>query len=562
MATLLALAAALSALLGPTRGRALLLALLVGLVAQSSVFLGSYGPFAGSAIDWEANAGRGLLEVAFWLALLGAALWQRSPLQRAPGLVLVSALLVHVVGTASSLAGAADSPGDATPASFLEKVPRAGEASERDGLNLRERFTVYSRTSNVVVFVLDAVPSDFFAELLEDESFAERVPPGFTYFRNAVSMYPGTIFSLQSILTSRAIGNGMKRRRWEVRQMRQSVPTRLAARGYVASLLTNTPFHLTCDRATFGYACQSHAAFLPHLAASLTSEAADWDLEDDLRTVWNVTFFRLVPHLVKPWVYNGGSWRLPVVRPPGLEAGSDPEVWFRSQRDLALMHGLIREASTREMPPTFKLIHLFGAHHPSSLDRDCSWNGRKNTARSAKLGAVRARSIGVDAAGCSLSLVFELLAKLDALGVYDDSLVFVVADHGRPATPIDLRLAERPPIDPRWLPPDTPDLATAVPDLHQRVPLFLVKRPSARHPLAFSDVPVSLCDVPHSIFGELGLTAEFGCESIFEIADHRKTPRYYYKDRGDPRKGRRRHWFDRIAIETHSWFASSWQRAP
>ena len=64
------------------RGLALECALLLGLFVQSQFFLWEVGVFDGSAVDWSRHAGKGWLELGFWLLLLGTAWFRPEALGR------------------------------------------------------------------------------------------------------------------------------------------------------------------------------------------------------------------------------------------------------------------------------------------------------------------------------------------------------------------------------------------------------------------------------------------------------------------------------------------------
>ena len=57
------------------------------------------------------------------------------------------------------------------------------------------------------------------------------------------------------------------------------------------------------------------------------------------------------------------------------------------------------------------------------------------------------------------------------------------------------------------------------------VPVFLAKPLGDRHALRISDEPVSLCDVPRSVFDSLAMEHDFGCESVFSVQNPRQTLR-------------------------------------
>jgi hypothetical protein len=174
----------------------------------------------------------------------------------------------------------------------------------------------------------------------------------------------------------------------------------------------------------------------------------------------------------------------------------------------------------------------------------------------------------IETTHCIFSRVYEYLDKLDEIGVYDRSLIFVVADHGSWNIPIEMSAAA-PPIPANG---ETHDglrgSDTGSDPWHGRgVPVFLAKPLGDRHALRISDEPVSLCDVPRSVFDSLAMEHDFGCESVFSVQNPREALRIMYftylmsktkhtwiglapKEAGDI--------FEKLTIVGHSWLQESW----
>ena len=165
--------------------------------------------------------------------------------------------------------------------------------------------------------------------------------------------------------------------------------------------------------------------------------------------------------------------------------------------------------------------------------------------------ATRDRRTAVAASHCALGRAFAYLERLDRLGVYDDALVFIVGDHGRQHTPVDLGFAEPPivGIDARAAQPPA-----ALKHPSKGVPLLLVKRAGERGALRISDTPVSLCDLPQSIFGELALPSAFACESIFDVGSGRAQARLHFRGMDDYEAP-----FRTYRVDGHSWLSQSWK---
>ena len=167
-----------------------------------------------------------------------------------------------------------------------------------------------------------------------------------------------------------------------------------------------------------------------------------------------------------------------------------------------------------------------------------------------------------------LSRLYEYLDKLDEIGVYDQSLIFVVADHGHFRIPLEMSAAT-PPIPANG---ETSEVLrsrdTGSATWHGRgVPVFLVKPLGDRSALRISDKPVSLCDLPRSVFDLLAMEHDFGCESIFSVQDPRQTLRITHFNAIDdtdmrtwiglpPKEAGKE--YEKFTVVGHSWLRESW----
>jgi len=268
--------------------------------------------------------------------------------------------------------------------------------------------------------------------------------------------------------------------------------------------------------------------------------------------------FRLSPHVLKPRVYDAGDWRIPPIYParkdPALEAKEiNPRINSKLSQDFAAFDSLIHYATAGDVAPRFRFLHFFAAHSPWTVDRNCNYVSGNS-----------GRALAIGNAQCVLSRVYAYLQRLDEIGVYDRSLIFIVSDHGsRLHIPIEPLLAD-PPLPGAAEPP--PSNAYDGPKWWYRgVPLFLVKPIGERGSLRLSDLPVSLCDVPRSIFDALDMEGDFGCESIFsaEIAHRPWRMHYHHKSIRQRRNGPPEQlWsfrFEKFAVVGHSWLRESWR---
>jgi hypothetical protein len=254
---------------------------------------------------------------------------------------------------------------------------------------------------------------------------------------------------------------------------------------------------------------------------------------------------------LKPRVYDAGDWQIPriypVLKDPALEAKEiDPRINSYLHQDFAVFDSLIHYATAGSVAPRFRFLHFFAAHSPWTVDRSCDYASGDS-----------GRAMAIGSAQCALSRVYAYLQRLDEIGVYDRSLIFIVGDHGsRRYIPIEPSLAD-PPL-PAVAEPPPNDTYDGPKQSYRGVPLFLVKPIGERGPLRLSDVPVSLCDVPRSIFDALDMEGDFGCESIFSREIAHRTWRMHYRRKGPREKGRS-FGFEKFAVVGHSWLRESWR---
>jgi arylsulfatase A-like enzyme len=173
--------------------------------------------------------------------------------------------------------------------------------------------------------------------------------------------------------------------------------------------------------------------------------------------------------------------------------------------------------------------------------------------------------MAIEVTQCLLSRLFQFFHKLDEIGVYDQSLIFVLADHGEKLVPIDFSAASPglPEAEASHTAVDSPEGAH-IDRYSLGVPVFLAKPLGDRQPLRVSDHPVSVCDVPKSVFDVLAIENDFECESVFSQRSPRQVPRihYRYPNQKEQRAlgiGRGSGFtFERFAVVGHSWLPESW----
>jgi len=515
-----AAAAMLLAFLAPGKAaekiQALMLALALLLWLQGNFFVWDYGLLDGRDIAWGNKTFLGVFDTSLWVLLLAMA-WRYSRTLKRLARPLALALFVIQALTIGKLALSAAR----LPTPF------------RYGIDRNNEF-VFSGERNIIILILDTFQTDVFQELLNEDARYAELFSGFTYFRNALGGSPNTRTAIPFILTGRQYDNSQPLSVFlSTTYRRSSLPLLLKRNGFRCDLFTWNYTGIYLDRS---------------LASNLT--ARNPIQPRDAAFLLDLSLFRQVPHFLKKQVYNNQRWLLtriftdpPARRTRLARKDLSKKKALKNWQFIQTMKDTARADSPR---PTFKYYHLRGLHPPLFKDIDRHYENvkynRDNYAREA------ARL---------LRLMTKFLAELKRIGAFDNSLVFIIGDHG----PGNLGLQEI----------HLQALGNSYPESKQdealktikasALPLMLVQPLgiSALRPLVLSDAPASLGDVPATVAAACGLANEFSGRPLFQLGEkEERSRRYlYYKGARETDEGymgaMSEYW-----VRGFSWLDSSW----
>lgn len=386
----------------------------------------------------------------------------------------------------------------------------------------------FSKSRNVILIVLDEAQSDVFDELFAERTETADVFQGFTRFRNATACYSFTELATPRLFLDTEYDN--------------SVPKDVYLKAGFAGnsltkLLAEQAFQV--DVYPWGY----DRIYLDPTHREPADKAVDWNTAlRDLAYLHDAVLFRISPNFVKPFVYNNGNWLIrPIVsslldRVNRVDAQPDAvRSLTRSHQDSAFIQDMYRETAVTAVRKTFKFYHLRGLHVPLNLDENNRFAplplSRDNYKRSAR-GYIR--------------LLDLFLSKLRQCGVFDNSLILIVGDHGSGRS-ADMRI---PPGD------ETEEGLMRA----RGLPLLLVKRVGSTGAMRVSEAPASLSDIPATVASELGIRAEFSGRSVFDIEAQQQRTRYFYYFAFGIRKDNHVNPMIEWAVKGHSLCAASWSR--
>jgi hypothetical protein len=459
----------LLALRGSTheKAAAVVLALSFLLWIQGNIIVWQYGPLDGREIDWGSNWAYGLIDGAIWIGLLIAAFRASAQIHKMAQRAVMVYLLIQIVSTIFIAISAEDA------AHLHEQTVEDKDAIFR-----------FSSEKNVVILVLDQFQTDIFHEIINESLHYRDIFDGAIYYRNAVAAYPHTFASITAILSGRFYENSVPLQDFIKREFtEESLPKVFKDNGYQVDLVGGGQYlyadnTIASNRIEIKYLVDRNAEI---------KEAA---------FVLDLSLFRYLPHFLKRYVYNNQAWFVSNLR---LDKAFGDFPAGKHRDGILFMEKMAREVKAGNDRPTFKYLHLLIPHMPVRFNERLEY---------VELDQTRDNYIG-QAKG-TLNLVNMFIGRLKHIDAYDNTLLFIIADHGAGGK-VELEHSGR----------AESGKAPRLSDLFKggALPLLLVKPFGARGELKISDAPVSSADIPRTIVAELGIDAEMPGVSIFDLEE-------------------------------------------
>jgi len=444
------------------RSRYIAVVFVIGLLGwiQSSFLHGDYGQFTGETIDWSQYTLRGWLDLILWLAAIAAALKFHQALRPKIRFIapMLAVLILVGLGSRALLAPA--------------EAPPAGQEVEAASLSR------FSSGQNVLQVLMDGFQTSVFLELVQDEELEDDLD-GFTVFQENSAVAAYTHLSIPAIFSGEIYDGKETPAQYHHRALRENgFHHQLFEEGFAVHLIPKIPM--------YGGGYTMYAETPHHYGVSRSDR-----IQKQILLLFDLGLFRSSPHFLRRIIYNDGNWRLGrSVGEPVLGLNTYQRAFFADY--IAQMQVVLDE-------PVYNFMHLMPPHGPFVTLPDGTDAGRVLPENRENY-KTEARYI--------LRLFITMLERMRELGIYDDTLIILHADHGY-GTMVQL------PGDPRIL---------KVP----RAPALLaVKRMGAHGPLKFSNAPTTVADIPATIFGELNLEHDYPGESVFDLPERKPRTRIF-----------------------------------
>ena len=489
---------------GSVHQRAVAVVFAMGLLfwIQGHILVWDYGVLDGREIIWENYLLNGLIDSAIWAGLLAIAVIKGPTLYKHIALVSVLLLVVQGIGLASEIFQAPDEP------------EWKGHLNESDDDVMFE----FSKDQNVIILVLDMFQSDLFQEIIDEVPEYRKIFDGFTYYRNAVGVHPTTYPSVTSILTGEHYDNAIPIQEHIKKSfLYNSIPKMLKENGYQVDLFPHVP-----QTIFFSNEIASNIGTGKNLEVGKSVDNTKGVIELE-----RLTMFRYVPHFVKEKFYFV----------PFVGLGDNDNL----NEAVIFKDSLISQTSIINNTKVMKFYHIVGAHPPYTINAQLQNEELPQN-----------RSGAIEQAKGSLKIAGELIKQLKSHDIYDNSIIFIVADHGNPWERVGLNTS------PITICKNKNGIDKKV--ISSGIPLILFKPNYSNGILKISDAPVTLGDIPKTISSELRISCEFSGISLLNISESDERERNFYFYNWDD--GWDKEYLPQInkySINGHSWCLDSWK---
>lgn len=462
-------------------------ALIVGFTLASYVqgnFLKTdFGSLDGELIDWAQYRLDGIISVFVWIvAILVIFIWAKKA--KGDGFargskVLMTVILLTQLVTLVTL-------------SFTTDMITIKDNMEYS----TENEFVYSEEENMIILVLDAYDSQVFQYILDNPEGVDYKQQfeNFTYYPDTVSAYSRTYYAIPQMLTGTKYINQCEWDEYVNNAYRESpFFNKLQELDYSINLYTNEGFPTEED------VYEMIENYIPAGTNQIEVSSNRKMMTYCLKLIG----IRYLPVPLKQycWFYSGELYDVRDLDGHQEVYSVDNHTFLHDSKKMDL-------SSTQN---TFHFYHVEGIHRPYCFDRNFEKLDEQKWGRNSMLDAGR----GI------LVMVERYFDRLKELGIYDDSVIIIMADHGG-----------------KWVEDDGDYL-------RRHNPLLLVKGKNEKHEFDISQKPISYDDLQDAYINLLdGMTGE-------EIFPHNndKRQRIYINDTDFAEYATEGHAFDYDAMQ-------------
>jgi hypothetical protein len=388
----------------------------------------------------------------------------------------------------------------------------------------------FSREQNLLIVLMDTFQSDVLQQIVEQGPEVDDQLDGFLFYPDTLGVAPSTYLTMPAFHSGKGYDGNMSLSEYYDLGVREgSFLTKLAQNGYQVDIIN--PIAGACPREIS--TCRRQESLLLH--AREVTEVESSRLAD-------LGLFRAMPGLSKQWVFDGTSGPVTRIRNDVPLSGLEQRIYQGNTVLKLVTENLWADNG----PPTAKFLHLFNSHPPYMFDDACQFIG---------VTKVLDRAHMTQQIRCAMSWVFILMEKMKATGVYDNTMIILMADTGAGsiygADDLSSLYAQQHGVKPG-------DLGRLIGGAN---PVLAIKFPNEHGSLQESTVQAQLTDIPRTVCEALQeCSIKDGANLINVDTTSRKRIYNYYQFKHE-------YWgLDHIpgivkyAINGPLWLESSWSR--
>ena len=326
----------------------------------------------------------------------------------------------------------------------------------------------YSSDKNFIVFVVDAFDSQTFNGIVSNSNEYKEMFDGFTYYPDTVCAYPFTSRAIPFILSGKWYENEGEYKDFEAEAISDSpLLNSLEQQGY------------RLDAYEDEFLFDTNMSRYSNVVKIPTKLSSKYKLrEEEL----NLALFKYLPFFMKE------NKEINLESFSDLKETEDSDVDFFKMSDSDYYNDLLNSEITTTDQKVFKFIHIEGAHVPFNYDEDM--NPIADGTYEQKQRA-------------TLTILKQYIQKLKDSGVYDNSTIMIMGDHGYNYDDLEGR----------------------------QNALLMVKSENEHHELQWSDLPISYDDLQGSYQNLLnGLDSEHAFDGLTEDNQTRRYLLFSYTE--------------------------------
>lgn len=260
---------------------------------------------------------------------------------------------------------------------------------------------VYSSDKNVIILMLDAIDAELFTQVLANEPALTQGLADFTYYPDTMGAYPFTSRAVPFVLSGQWYENQEEYTRFESLAMHNSpFLSRLGSEGYVMDVYEQDFLYDT------DYSRYENIIF---------DEPKISNDNEFRKLMFDLAWFKYAPFSLKQYADFDMSKFAALQELDGIESDLDADVYDWVDTDFN--NAVFSQEIALRNEKVFKFIHLEGAHVPFYYDEEFN-------PVNAKVGSYYKKVVA-----CA-RMVTRYVQKLKDYGLYDQSVIVVMSDHG------------------------------------------------------------------------------------------------------------------------------------